>query len=72
MKFEVIEEIEMIARYISVGKQGLWLKEMVNVQSLFGDLKQEYPRLLAMIHTFDGFCWERLFICRERHELLAC
>jgi hypothetical protein len=47
MKLEVTKQNEETARHVSSGKRGLWLKEMVNIQSNLEDLQQQHPRPCA-------------------------
>ena len=43
MKLEVTKQNEETARHTSSGKRGLWLKEMVNVQSDLEDSNNNTP-----------------------------
>ena len=74
MRLEVTKQIEEAARHISTGKRGVWLKEMVNLQSHLEDLQQQHPRLLAMTHEPNRFCRERLLMSKKRrdYERIAC
>jgi hypothetical protein len=74
MKLEVTKHNEEAARHTSWGKRGLWLKEMVNLQSHLEDLQQQHFRLLAMTHEPNRFCREQLLMSNKRrdHERIAC
>jgi hypothetical protein len=74
MKLEVIQQNEEAARHTSWGKRGLWLKEMVNIQSNLEDLQQQqHSRPLVMTHELNRFCRERLLISkRGDYERIAC
>jgi hypothetical protein len=75
MRLEMTKQIEEAARRISTGKRwGMWLKEMVNLQSHLEDLQQQNSRLLAMADEFNRFCRERLLISKKRrdYERIAC
>jgi hypothetical protein len=65
MRLEVTKENEEAARRISPAS-GVWFKEMVNLQSLFEDLQQQHPRLLAMTHELNRFCKEPLLMTQKR------
>ena len=70
MRLEVTKQNEEAARHISPGKRwGVWLKEMVNLQSHLEDLQQQYLRLLAMTHEPNRFCRERLLMIAKEERL---
>ena len=70
MRLEVTKQIEEAARRISTGKRwGMWLKEMVNLQSHLEDLQQQNSRLLAMTHELNRFV-ENGSRCRKRGETM--
>ena len=64
MQLEVTKQNEETARHVSSGKRGLWLKEMVNIQSNLEDLQQQqqHPRPIVMTHELNRFCRERLLM----------
>ena len=75
MRLEMTKQIEEAARRISTGKRwGMWLKEMVNLQSHLEDLQQQNSRLLAMTDELNRFCREQLLISKKRrdNERIAC
>ena len=75
MRLEMTKQIEEAARRISTNKRwGMWLKEMVNLQSHLEDLQQQGSRLLATTHEPNGFCREQLLISKKRrdNERIAC
>ena len=70
MKLEVTKQIEEAARHVSSGKRGVWLKEMVNIQSDLEDLKQQqHLRPSVMTHELNGFCRERLLMIGKEERL---
>jgi hypothetical protein len=75
MKLEVTKQNEETAGHISSGKRwGVWLEEMVNLQSNLEDLQPQLPGLFEMTHEPNRFCRERLLMTQKRrdYERIAC
>jgi hypothetical protein len=62
MRLDVTKQNEEAARHTSWGKRGLWLKEIVNIQSNLEDHHQQQQHSRPLVMTHD--CREQILISK--------